>query len=249
MDGTLLNSKKEISENNKKAIQKLFSKGHKIVIATARLPRSIDKKIKSLDVTTDNIYYNGALVKCNDGTNFTNSIENNLFVEIYKSIKENDSGAIISIEENDKWFSCQEYDYKKEFSVSEGPEILNETDFLNKRPNKILINRYKTSKYIKEQFSHSCNVIETDSSTLIQIMSKDASKENSIKEIAEKYAFSRNKIYCFGDDHNDIGMFNYCANGVAMGNAIDELKKVAKYVTDTNDNDGIAKFILNNRYF
>ena len=51
-------------------------------------------------------------------------------------------------------------------------------------------------------------------------------------------------IYCFGDDYNDIGMFKFCKNAVAMGNAISELKTIAKFVTETNDNDGVAKFLV-----
>ena len=62
LDGTLLNSKKEISESNKNAVQKLYLAGHKIVIATARPPRSIDSKIKKLGVPTDNIYYNACYI-------------------------------------------------------------------------------------------------------------------------------------------------------------------------------------------
>ena len=55
LDGTLLNSKKEISEANQGALQKLYLAGHKIVIATARPPRSIDSKIKKIEVPTDNV--------------------------------------------------------------------------------------------------------------------------------------------------------------------------------------------------
>ena len=46
----------------------------------------------------------------------------------------------------------------------------------------------------------------------------------------------------FLDDHNDLEMLEYCT-GVAMGNALDEVKAAAEFVTDTNDNDGVAKFL------
>ena len=53
--------------------------------------------------------------------------------------------------------------------------------------------------------------------------------------------------YCFGDSHNDIEMVKNFANGVAMGNATNELKNVSKYITDSNNNHGIYKFLnINN---
>ena len=101
LDGTLLNSKKEISESNKNAVQKPYLASHKIVIATARPPRSIDSKIKKLGVPTDNIYYNGALVRCFDGITFSHFIEKDVFKEVFYYIKENDKCAVVSIEDND----------------------------------------------------------------------------------------------------------------------------------------------------
>ncbi len=244
LDGTLLNSKKEISESNKNAIQKLYLAGHTIVIATARPPRSIDYKIQKIGVPTENIYYNGAIVKCVDGSSFSNSIDKNIFKNIFLDIKENDQAAVISIEENDRWFSCLCFDFKSFFSVSEYPEIISEIALLQKNPNKILVNSYSKSDYLKEKYNTTCNILETDSKTLIQIMDKTASKEKAISEIVKKYKMSSNDIYCFGDDYNDIEMFKYCKNSVAMGNAISELKSIAMFITDTNDNDGVAKFLI-----
>jgi len=244
LDGTLLNSKKEISESNKNAVQKLYLAGHKIVIATARPPRSIDSKIKKLGVPTDNIYYNGALVRCFDGITFSHFIEKDVFKEVFYYIKENDKSAVVSIEDNDTWFSSSDFDFKDFYSVKNGPEIITEAMLLQKNPNKILINSYSDLNYLVEKFNNICNVIETDSKTLIQIMDKNASKEKSIDEISKKYKISSNDIYCFGDDYNDIEMFKFCKNAVAMGNAISELKIIAKFVTETNDNDGVAQFLI-----
>ena len=71
---------------------------------------------------------------------------------------------------------------------------------------------------------------------------------NSKKEISEsnKNAVQElsNDIYCFGNDYNDIGMFKFYKNTVAMWNTISELKTIAKFVTETNDNDGVAKFLV-----
>ena len=52
-------------------------------------------------------------------------------------------------------------------------------------------------------------------------------------------------IIAFGDDYADIGMLKLCGVGVAMGNAIDEVKVIADYVIGDNDHDGIANYMQN----
>jgi hydroxymethylpyrimidine pyrophosphatase-like HAD family hydrolase len=51
---------------------------------------------------------------------------------------------------------------------------------------------------------------------------------------------------CFGDFINDYSMFKVCDITVAMGNSFEELIKLADYITSTNDNDGVAKFLEKN---
>ena len=70
-----------------------------------------------------------------------------------------------------------------------------------------------------------------------------ASKLNAIRFITEKLGITLDDVLVFGDDINDIEMITHCGWGVAMGNAIDEVKTMADEVTDTNENDGIAKVL------
>ena len=68
-------------------------------------------------------------------------------------------------------------------------------------------------------------------------------QENAIRKIVEVCGFSTASIIAFGDDYADIGMLELCGTGVAMGNAIDEVKESADIVIGSNDEDGIADFI------
>ena len=70
-------------------------------------------------------------------------------------------------------------------------------------------------------------------------------KENAIIKITEVCGFGTESIIAFGDDYADIGMLELCGTGVAMGNAIDEVKDKADVVIGSNDEDGIAVFIEN----
>jgi hydroxymethylpyrimidine pyrophosphatase-like HAD family hydrolase len=62
-----------------------------------------------------------------------------------------------------------------------------------------------------------------------------------------KYGIDKSRIIAMGDNYNDKEMIQYAGTGVAMGNAPEEIKLVADYVTDTNNNDGVAKAI--NHFF
>ena len=70
-------------------------------------------------------------------------------------------------------------------------------------------------------------------------------KENAIIKITEVCGFGTESIIAFGDDYADIGMLQLCGTGVAMGNAIDEVKDKADVVIGSNDEEGIAVFIEN----
>lgn len=75
--------------------------------------------------------------------------------------------------------------------------------------------------------------------------SATATKENSIKILCEKLNFSTEKIIAFGDDFSDIGMLKICGKGIAMQNAIRQVKNIADDICKTNDEDGVARYIEN----
>ena len=79
-----------------------------------------------------------------------------------------------------------------------------------------------------------------------KLSKKGATKEKAISELCHYLKIPTLKIAAFGDDFNDIGMLKLCGAGVAMENAIDEVKKAAAFVCASNENDGVAKWIKEN---
>ena len=79
---------------------------------------------------------------------------------------------------------------------------------------------------------------------LVQIMDKSATKWNGIKAMLNTCNCSSNETAYFGDDHDDIEAIKMCGIGIAVSNGIEEVKAVADYVTQSNDEDGVAKFIV-----
>ena len=78
---------------------------------------------------------------------------------------------------------------------------------------------------------------------LMQIMSKAATKWNGIKAMLEISGVSPHETVYFGDDQDDVEPLQKCGMGVAVANAIEEAKAAADYIAESNDADGVAKFL------
>ncbi len=79
-----------------------------------------------------------------------------------------------------------------------------------------------------------------------KLSKKGATKEKAITELCRHLKITSSQIAAFGDDFNDIGMLKLCGKGIAMENAIEEVKQAADEVCASNENDGVARWIEKN---
>ena len=77
----------------------------------------------------------------------------------------------------------------------------------------------------------------------LEIMSEGSTKGKAIEFLANLLNINREEIIAFGDNYNDVSMIEFVGTGVAMGNAEEDVKNIANYVTDTNSESGVAKAI------
>ena len=68
-------------------------------------------------------------------------------------------------------------------------------------------------------------------------------KGTSLHHLIQKLGIQQSEVIAMGDSYNDVAMIEFAGLGVAMGNAPDDIKALANYVTDTNMNDGVAKVV------
>lgn len=82
----------------------------------------------------------------------------------------------------------------------------------------------------------------------LEIMPFGVTKGSMLPLLLDKLKIKREELAAFGDNYNDMTMIGYAGFGVAMGNAETDVKKIADYICESNDNDGIAntldKFVL-----
>ena len=75
-------------------------------------------------------------------------------------------------------------------------------------------------------------------------MKKGSSKGEAVQYLANYLSLDRSEVMCIGDSENDLSMIEFAGIGVAMGNAIDKVKKASTFITESNTNSGVAKAIM-----
>lgn len=259
IDGTLLNSNNEITKRTKKSINcAVEEKGIPVILVSARMPKGIIFLLKELQIEAPIICYSGALVL---GKNREILSQKYMSVsdikEVYTIAKK--LGVHVSLYKDDEWciekmdeWARQEYEITNIIPNAINFEFLFEV--LKKEgsgANKILCMAAPNKiKLLKEQLKIDSLNIYPSKPTYLEIMPKEASKTSAIEILREKFNIKQSEILAAGDNYNDIDMIEYAGLGVAMGNAPEEVKRCADFVTLSNDEDGVAevikKFCLDN---
>lgn len=251
LDGTLLNSKKEISKKNIDILRKLYEKGIEILIVTGRSYSATKSVIKRLDLPITAICYNGAKVidTKNEEVLFEEPLSEEIVKILIKISRENK--IHLNLYQNEEWFvenkhNWQTQYYKKNIGI-DAIEI-NFDKFLNLLMTKALFiderfNLEKVEKEILEKIGEIVHLTYSQEKYL-EILNKKVNKGKSLERILKIKNLTLETCVAFGDANNDKEMIEMVGCGVAMGNAEDNLKEIAKYVTTSNDNDGVYEFLV-----
>lgn len=100
----------------------------------------------------------------------------------------------------------------------------------------------QVEKHLCEKFGDRLNVFRSDP-YYVEILPKFVDKAVAVDKLMKFLDISKDKVICVGDSFNDLPMLRYAGKGVAMGNAQEEVKEAADYVTASNDEDGIVEVI------
>ena len=258
MDGTLLNGKKHIDKVQKEVIHEAIEAGIKIVLCTGRplygiLPFYEELGLSELDSEGYVILNNGCSIhktkdwKLIDQVNFTSDDIDYLY-------KFSESYDINFTLVNDTYY----------FNIGRKPtdELITDAGFVFSDITNISLKEAKNGKHkiIKIMFLGNPNIManfqkenenilkDKYSSVLSQpyvyeILPKGNNKGTGLKKLAKKLGIKQEEIMAIGDGNNDIEMFEYANYSVSMENGTELAKKAAKYQTDSNENDGVAKAI------
>lgn len=221
------------------------SLGMKFVFATARPPRAVRSFMKEELIRLGSfIYYNGAYIDCkHTGIRDHVLIESEVTTEVLDYCLTCNPNLDISLEVKDEWMSLREYDYTTLIKVRDNPIVKPLEELKRLAASKILFSGDLDILSFLEKFKTKLNILTTDNGKLVQLSSLRASKESAVSVLCKSMNIALENVMVFGDDFNDIGLFKSCGYPVAMGNAIEELKRISKEITETNDKDGVAKIL------
>ena len=244
LDGTLLREDKTISDYTASVFQRCRDKGVVLAFATARSDRSASRFIAQIQPELF-MGYGGALVSAGDRVicrfDIPKEVSNTLIAECENA---SEIFAVYAINEktaltNDRAFTLlKDYSHYKydDFKCPPGQSFLK----ISVRSHDQCFVEALASRYPM------CDILRYSGETLYRFANRDAVKGKAVRSAMEHLGISVAETVAFGDDYNDIEMLYGCGIGIAVANAIDEVKNVADYICDTNDNDGVAKWLEQN---
>lgn len=237
LDRTLLHTDKTISEETIRVLKECKKNGMVVVVATARPERAITMYQEQVGFDAI-ITLNGARTVLESKV-LNNSIPKEFVMKMVKKI-EDIEGTVISLETDQGIYSNVDIPLWNPIVVGKLSEASLPDVFY-----KVLISddEVDLNQYMEDIVDESTYYTVAEGS-LFQIMDKKATKWNGICDMLDSFGISPRDAIYFGDDNDDIEAIKKCGIGVAVSNAIDEVKAVADYVTKSNDEDGVAAFIL-----
>lgn len=239
IDGTLLDHEKKLPSSTKEAIFQLKEKGHEVAIATGRAPFMYTDLREELGIHTF-VSYNGQYVVFNGEKLYTNPLNTASLIKLTETAVSNNH-PIVFMDHEDMKANVPEHP-----SIKEGLASLKIKQFPGHDPYYYKGRElYQSLLFCPEGEEKQYEAEFTDFDFVrwhplsVDVLPKGGSKAKGIEKLVEKLGFSKEDVYAFGDALNDMEMLTTVYNSVAMGNAMDEVKSVAKYVTKSVEDDGI----------
>lgn len=259
LDGTLLNSRKELSRVNLQVLEKAAAKGFVIVPTTGRFYGGMPACIKAMPFVEYAITINGAQVQdlaeqktvyqaevpCEQAVSIMEWLDK--FPVIYDCYMDNDAFMTASQKENiDETIDDEHYRSMFHRLRRPVPEL---KEYIKGRSGVQKIQFFTAEPLVRQQIMEElpCRftglAVSSSHRQNVEINQQDANKGQALRALASYLNIPIEKTFAFGDGLNDLSMIQEAGTGVAMANACEEVKAAADYVTVSCDEDGVAKAI------
>jgi Cof subfamily protein (haloacid dehalogenase superfamily) len=239
LDGTLFNSNVDVLPSSYDAIKKLKKNNIIPIIATGRTPPEVVDLMSNTGIDSI-IGMNGQAVIYEKEAIFTNNIDKNVIARLYQYSREEWNIPLSFYNYKTMRISENSLPAQKFFpSLKQQIPPVDDQIYLKEPIQMLLLLCEKGEEPYREVFPELTFIRNTF--YCVDVFNKGGSKGNGINELLRTKGFYDVPTYAFGDGMNDFEMFLTVDHPIAMGNAVDELKAQAEFVTDTNNNDGIAK--------
>ncbi|MBN2584708.1 MAG: Cof-type HAD-IIB family hydrolase [Planctomycetes bacterium] len=267
VDGTLLRRDLTISPRCRDTIARISAAGVPVILATGRIPNETVGYYHELGLATPLVCYHGAMVLAGGWAASGRLLPDaRMMVDIHMAddlprrlvefIFAIDSEAVVLVGLADRYVANRVGELHRHWDMKgpSRPEIGSLNDVLSQRVYKICyfsMDRERVQEVSKgsaARFSEGISFQQAHG-TMAEMVAAGASKVAGVDAALRSLGIEWSETLAVGDFHNDVEMVRRAAIGVAMGNAVDELKAVADFVTTDRDEDGMAtaleRFVLN----
>ena len=252
LDGTLLDSQRNISEKNKRAIRDVLAAGKLFTVSTGRPLQGVTELIELLDADLPIILYNGAMAATTRSGRilYESPLPGPLAEEAVRMGQERDVTVLVwaNGELHVSGIDGHVREYAAALKSVLHPKVVEDLGKIAAGGVTKVLWRgdpKKIAEYEKEAAAHFKGRLNCHTSVpmLLEFVDIKASKAAAMQRIGEHYHIARSEMIAVGDGFNDLSMIRWAGLGVAMGNAVQEIKDQADEVTLTNDEDGVAAVI------
>lgn len=254
LDGTLLTDQQQISAKTKKTLLQAKEQGHQVMIATGRPYRASDLYYHELGLTTPIVNFNGAYVHHPKNVSWQHMhtpIDLSVVHDVVDSINSYEYENIIAEVKDDIYVHTEDDRILNIFNMGNPRITLGDLyTHLLENPTSLLIQANEANSVIIRDHLQAVHAEVIEHRRwgaplhIIEIVRRGLNKAVGIAHVAKDLGIPRERIIAFGDEDNDLEMIEYAGLGVAMGNGIPSLKNIANEITTTNNDDGIAKILI-----
>lgn len=245
LDGTLFTSTGTIEPATIDSLQACKRHGIQLVFNTARPLKMIPPDIYLMFKEDFWIFSNGTTCKKNGEELFHFTMESDHINNLLNVLYHNHSKYFFSIEADNKIFTTSTCSLTNTRYFAEQQSL---NFILLQKINKVIIiaeNRDFPSDLLTYSIHPNLKVLITEKGKYVQVMPKEVSKLSAITKILELLNMNLSNLLAFGDDINDFEIILSSKIGVAMDNAVSEIKEIADHVTTSNNENGVGLFIDN----
>lgn len=247
LDGTLLDSSKQIDPATTDALHGLVSRGVHVVIASARPPRGVRHLYQQLRLTNWQVNYNGALIwdEPSQRPVFHRPMPAEMMLQMIEMARDQFDEIGVHAEVLDRWYTDRPVTtFVTETGRLFQPDGIVPIEKVCAAPvTKLMLMGepymlMKLEPMLLQRFGREVTIVSTDTH-LMQIMDCRVSKATALKKLAAHHGIKPAQIMAVGDAPNDVGMLQLAGVAVAMENAVDVVKKVADWIAPPNDRQGV----------
>jgi Cof subfamily protein (haloacid dehalogenase superfamily) len=252
VDGTLLNSKSELTQRTEAVLRKAVAQGVQIVLATGKTRHSTAHVIEKLNLNTHGIYLQGLAIYTGDGSiHWQQTLDPRLARQVITFAEDRGftiiaySGMRILVRSMNDIVKNALVKYHEPLPEAVGPlqNVLNDTPI-----HKLMVlgepRAVKSLRWqLNLQLGSAGRVVQAGLPNMLEVLPPNASKGAALKMLLRDLRISPENVLAAGDAENDIEMIQLAGVGIAMGQAVQKVKDAADQVVASNDEDGFAEAI------